>query len=69
MRHWSGELSKFPSVIPAGTELVIILTDFISHAQYDAVLAAAKRAEISTVRTQRKWSFMAKDIDRVLSRM
>lgn len=63
---WHHEYQKHTTQrpIPKGCDLVVILTDLISHGQGHNTYQLAKAADVPIVRTQRKWSVMLNDLNR-----
>jgi len=62
--HWEWEQTKqFNRPIPPSVGLVIILTDMISHTNDRKVFLAASRAGVTVVRSVRKRSFLAQQLD------
>jgi hypothetical protein len=57
--------SKFRNFeIPAETDFVLVMTDYINHAVMRKVKKAAKASEVSVIYARRSWSSIYKKLER-----
>ncbi|TDO94694.1 hypothetical protein DFR79_10269 [Halanaerobium saccharolyticum] len=64
--HLSGrKKSKFRNFeIPADTDFVLVMTDYINHAVMRKVKSAAKERGVSVIYARRSWSAIYKKLER-----
>lgn len=58
VEHREYKKRGFSKPMPSTVDFVIILTDMIGHPDYAAVFHAARKANVTAIRTVRKWATM-----------
>ena len=66
IKHLSGrKKSKFRNFeIPADTDFVLVMTDYINHAVMRKVKRAAKDSDVSVIYARRSWASIYKKLER-----
>ncbi len=68
IRHVSGrKATQIATEIPRGTDMVLVLTDYVNHNLASAVKEQAKQRQVSVVFARRSWSWVSRKIDEALA--
>jgi len=64
VNHWDGRSPKTVGrEIPTGTDLVVVLTDYVNHSLCRLVKAKCKKTGCPIVYSRRSWSDLEKALD------